>query len=96
MNFNFSERRVYFQRRLRGVVYGTGRAAVKLVKKLHIKLQRTGEEPQLSLFFKELKNPPTRGRVARSASAAAGPHAPKRLLPLAHAVSMDRVGAQAP
>ena len=96
MIFNFSELRVYFQRRLRGVVYGTARAAVKLVKKLHIKLWRTWGEPQLSLFFKELKNPPTRGRVARSASAAAGPHAPKIVLPLAHAVSMDQVGAHAP
>ena len=96
MILNFSELRVYFQRRLRGVVYGTARAAVKLVKKLHIKLQRTEGEPQLSLFFKELKNPPTRGRVARSASAAAGPRAPKIVLPLAHAVSMDRVGAHAP
>ena len=96
MILNFAERRVHFQRRLRGVVYGTARAAVNLAKKLHIKLRRTLGEPQLSLFFKELKNPPTRGCVARSASAAAGPRAPKRVLPLAHAVSMDRVGAHAP
>ena len=52
MTFNFSERRVYFERRLRGVVYGTDRAAVKLGKKLHMKLRRTWGEPQLSLFFK--------------------------------------------
>ena len=32
MIFNFSELRVYFQRRLRGVVYGTARAAVNLAK----------------------------------------------------------------
>ena len=96
MILNFAERRVHFQRRLRGVVYGTARAAVKLVSKLHMKLWRTCGEPQLSLFFKELKNPPTRGRVARSASAAGGPRDPKIVLPLAHAVSMDRVGAHAP
>ena len=88
MNFNFSERRVHFQPRLRGVVYGTDRAAVKLGKKLHMKLRRTLGEPQL--------NSPTRGRVARSASAVAGPRAPKRVLPLAHAASMDRVDAYAP
>ena len=52
MTFNFSERRVHFQRRLRGVVYGTDRAAVNLVKKLHMKVRRTEGEPQLSLFFK--------------------------------------------
>ena len=51
MTFNFSERRVYFERRLRGVVYGTDRGAVKLVKELHMKLRRTEGEPQLSLFF---------------------------------------------
>ena len=52
MNFNFSERRVHFQARLRGAVYGTGRAAVNLGKKLHMKVRRTEGEPQLSLFFK--------------------------------------------
>ena len=52
MILNFSELRVYFQRRLRGVVYGTVRAAVNLVKKLHMKLGRTWGEAQLSLFFK--------------------------------------------
>ena len=52
MILNFSERRVYFERRLRGVVYGTDRAAVKLSKKLHMKLRRTKGEPHLSLFFK--------------------------------------------
>ena len=52
MNFNFAERRVHFQRRLRGAVYGTDRAGVNLVKKLHTKLRRTEGEPQLSLFFK--------------------------------------------
>ena len=52
MILNFSERRVRFQRRPRGVVYGTDRAAVKLVKKLHMKLRRTERYPQLSLFFK--------------------------------------------
>ena len=51
MTFNFSERRVHFERRLRGVVYGTARAAVKLDKKLHMKLRRTLGEPQLTLFF---------------------------------------------
>ena len=51
MILNFSERRVHFQRRLRGVVRGTDRAAVNLVKKLHMKLRRTLEEPQLTLFF---------------------------------------------
>ena len=51
MVLNFSERRVYFERRLRGVVYGTDRAAVNLGKKLHTKLRRTWGEPQLSLFF---------------------------------------------
>ena len=43
---------MHFERRLRRVVYGTDRAAVKLVKKLHMKLGRTWGEPQLSLFFK--------------------------------------------
>ena len=52
MNFNFAERRVHFQVRLRGVVYGTDRAAVNLDKKLHMKVRRTWGEPQLSLFFK--------------------------------------------
>ena len=52
MILNFSERRVYFAARLRGVVYGTDRAAVNLVKKLHMKVRRTEGEPQLSLFFK--------------------------------------------
>ena len=51
MILNFSERRVYFERRLRGVVYGTSRAAVNLVNKLHMKLRRTEEGPQLTLFF---------------------------------------------
>ena len=51
MTFNFSERRVRFERRLRGVVRGTARAAVKLVKKLHMKLRQTDGEPQLTLFF---------------------------------------------
>ena len=54
MNFNFSERRVHFERRLRGVVYGTDLAAVNLGKKLHTKLRRTWGEPQLSLFVKLL------------------------------------------
>ena len=52
MILNFAERRVRFERRLRGVVYGTDRAAANPVKKLHIKRQRTGGEPQSSLFFK--------------------------------------------
>ena len=52
MILNFAERRVYFAARLRGVVCGTDRAAVKLVKKLHMKLCQTLGEPQLSLFFK--------------------------------------------
>ena len=51
MILNFSERRVRFEPRLRGVVRGTDRAAVKMVKKLHMKLRRTGGDPQLSLFF---------------------------------------------
>ena len=54
MIFNFSERRVHFERRLRGVVYGTDRAAANLDKKLHMKVRRTWGEPQLSLFFKLL------------------------------------------
>ena len=54
MILNFSELRVYFERRLRGAVYGTSRTAVKLPKKLHTKLRRTLGEPQLSLFFKLL------------------------------------------
>ena len=41
-----------FEGRRRGVVCGTARAAVNLVKKLHTKLRRTWGEPQLSLFFK--------------------------------------------
>ena len=65
MILNFSELRVYFQRRLRGVVYGTDRAGVNLVKKLHMKLRRTEGYPQLSLFFKIVRNSPTCGRVAR-------------------------------
>ena len=65
MILNFSELRVYFQRRLRGVVYGTARAAVNLAKKLHIKLARTLGEPQLSLFFKIVRHSPTSGRLAR-------------------------------
>ena len=65
MNFNFAERRVHFQRRLRGVVYGTDRAGVNLVKKLHIKLRRTEGYPQSSLFFKIVQNSPTCGRLAR-------------------------------
>ena len=52
MILNFSELRMYFDRRLRGVVYGTARAAVNLAKKLHIKLRRTEGDSQLSLFFK--------------------------------------------
>ena len=52
MILNFAERRVHFQRRLRGVVCGTARAAVNLVKKLHMKLRQTGGQPQLSLFSK--------------------------------------------
>ena len=52
MILNFSELRVHFERRRRGVVYGTVRAAVNLGKKLHMKLRRTGGDPQLSLFFK--------------------------------------------
>ena len=52
MILNFAERRVHFQRRLRGVVYGTARAAVNLGEKLHMQLRRTGGAPQLSLFFK--------------------------------------------
>ena len=51
MILNFSERRVHFERRLRGVGYGTVRAAVNLVKKLHMKLRRTEGEAQLTLFF---------------------------------------------
>ena len=54
MILNLSERRVRFERRLRGVVCGTARAAVNLVKKLHMKLRRTWGEPQLTLFFKLL------------------------------------------
>ena len=52
MILNFAERRMHFEGRLRGVVYGTARAAVKLVKKLHMKLRRTEGERQLTLFFK--------------------------------------------
>ena len=52
MVLNSSERRVYFERRLRGVAYGTDLAAVNLGKKLHLKVRRTEGEPQLSLFFK--------------------------------------------
>ena len=52
MIFNFAERRVRFEPRLRGVVYGTDRAAVNLGKKLHMKVRRTEGEPHLSLFFK--------------------------------------------
>ena len=51
MILNFSERRVHFERRLRGVAYGTDLAAVNLGKKLHLKVRRTEGEPQLSLFF---------------------------------------------
>ena len=65
MILNFSERRVHFQRRLRGVVYGTDRAAVNLGKKLHMKVRRTEGEPHLSLFFKMVSNSPTCGRLAR-------------------------------
>ena len=54
MILNFAERRVHFEPRLRGVVYGTDRAAVNLGKKLHTKLRRTWGEPQLSLFVKLL------------------------------------------
>ena len=52
MILNFAERRVHFERRLRGAVYGTDRAAVNPGKKLHMKLRRAIAEPQLSLFFK--------------------------------------------
>ena len=65
MILNFAERRMHFERRLRRVVYGTDRAAVKLVKKLHMKLRRTEGDPQLSLFLKLVYNSPTRGRLAR-------------------------------
>ena len=65
MILNFSERRVHFERRLRRVVYGTARAAVNLGKKLHMKLRRTEGDPQLSLFFKIVRNSPTCGRLAR-------------------------------
>ena len=72
MILNFSERRVYFAARLRGVVCGTDRAAVNLVKKLHMKVRRTEGDPQLSLFFKIVSNSPTCGRPAR-VRAVAGP-----------------------
>ena len=52
MILNFSQLRVYFERRLRLFVYGTDRAAVKLGKKLHMKLRRTEGDSQMSLFFK--------------------------------------------
>ena len=65
MILNFSELRVYFEHRLRGVVYGTFRAAINLVKKLHIKLRRTWAGPQLSLFCKLVLNSLTRGRPTR-------------------------------
>ena len=65
MILNFSQRRVHFQARLRGVVCGTDRAAVDLGKKLHMKLRRTEGVPQLSLFFKMVSNSPTCGRLAR-------------------------------
>ena len=65
MILNFAERRVHFERRLRGVVYGTDRAAVNLGKKLHMKVRRTWREPQLTLFFKMVRNSPTCGRLAR-------------------------------
>ena len=45
MILNLSELRVYFYRCLRGVVYGTARAAVNLGKKLHTKLVGLGENP---------------------------------------------------
>ena len=56
---------MHLERRLRRVVFGTARAAVKLGKKLHLKVRRTEREPQLSLFFKLIQNSPTCGRVAR-------------------------------
>ena len=65
MILNFAERRVYFAAHLRGVVCGTDRAAVNLVKELHMKVRRTWGEPQLSLFFKIVYNSPTSGRLAR-------------------------------
>ena len=65
MILNFAERRVYFAARLRGVVCGTSCAGVNLGKKLHMKVRRTAGEPQLSLFFKIVRNSPTCGRVAR-------------------------------
>ena len=66
MILNFAERRVHFEARLRGAVYGTDRAGVNLVGKLHTKLQRTEGEPQLSLFFKMVSNSPTCGRLAHA------------------------------
>ena len=56
---------MHFQRHLRRVVFGATRAAVKLAKKLHLKLRRTCGEPQLGSFFKLLYNSPICGRVAR-------------------------------
>ena len=47
MILNFAERRMHFERRLRRVVFGAARAAVKLGKKLHLKGRRTVGDPQL-------------------------------------------------
>ena len=58
---------MHFEGRLRRVFFGAVRATVKLGKKLHLKLQQTVEEPQLSLFLKLFQNSPTSGRAQQSA-----------------------------
>ena len=45
---------MHLERHLRRVVFGTARAVAKTAQKLHLKVRRTGGEPQLSLFFKLL------------------------------------------
>ena len=60
MILNFSELRVYFERRLRCVIRGTDRAAVNLGKKLHTKLERTWGNPNrgYSLINFRIHRPP--------------------------------------
>ena len=58
---------MHLERRLRRVVFGTARAAVKLGEKLHLKLRRTEGEPQLSCQKPREAGTP-RGRVVVTAS----------------------------
>ena len=71
MTFNFSELRVYFECRLRGVIYGTFRAAVKLENFLGSfcgSVHFTG----MSNFWERLCTKPIMSQIERRASRRGG------------------------